>query len=102
MPKTVPTIPFSMIDRRFQLASYFWGEKFCPAVARRNNGGYLIRVLASTRGTSTSQTTTYDYFELDADGVVTAAPRGYARDYKPGRVVGLDEALAEYAAPKEA
>lgn len=93
--KSIPTIPFAVVEREFRLASYYWFGKFCPAVFRREDGTYGIRILASVRG----DTTTYDYFELAEDGIVLKAPRGYARNYKPGRIGGLDEALAKYADP---
>lgn len=93
--KSIPTFPFAVVEREFRLASYWFGARFCPAVFRREDDTYGIRILASVRG----DTTTYDYFELAADGTVLKAPRGYARNYKPGRIGGLDEALAKYADP---
>lgn len=93
--RTVREIPFSRIDLAFSLASYWFGTKWCPAVWRNDDGTYRIRVVKSQH----HGRTTYDYFELAADGTVRVVPRGYARDYKPGRVTGLDEAVATYAEP---
>ena len=93
--KTVREIPFSQIEGSFRLASYYFGAKWCPAVYRPDRGGYSIRITKSEWGSGVS----YDYFELAEDGTVTTAPRGYAKDYKPGRITGLDEALSKYALP---
>ena len=96
-PKTPREIPFTEIEENHQLAAYWWGDKFCPAVDRRDRGGYQIRVLKDERPRGGQVTTSYDYFELDEQGTVLVAPRGYAKDYKPGRIVGLAEAAAKYA-----
>ena len=97
--KTVREIPFSRIPHDFELASYFWfNGDFMPAVFAKN-GGYEIRVVKSRTVSGPNEIVTYDYFKLDADGNVLVAPRGYARDYKPGRVVGLDDAVAKYSTP---
>lgn len=42
---------------------------------------------------------TFDFFRFDDDGTITEAPRGYAREYRPGRVPveELDAAVARYA-----
>lgn len=88
------------IRQDFELASYWFGAKWCPAVHRKN-GGYAIRVIRSTGRTSTTATTTYDYFELDADGVITSAPYGYTKDYRPGRVTDIEAAVEAYAPPQQ-
>ena len=84
------------IEREFRLASYWFGEKWCPAVHRKA-GGYAIRFLKSESLSLGHRSVTYDYFELDADGTITTAPRGYARDYKPGRVTDIAEAAEAFA-----
>lgn len=94
--KTIREIPFASIERRFQLGAYWFGARYCPAVTR-DGGQYRIRIVAQTTVSSGGSKTTWDYFECDLDGLVTTAPRGYAKDYKPGRIVGLDEALVKYA-----
>lgn len=94
--KTITDIPFAVIERTFELGSYWFGPTWCPAVDKKDNG-YRIRVIKSETLTGSSRNTTYDYFELDADGAVLVAPRGYARDFKPGRITGLDEAVAQHA-----
>lgn len=102
MPKPVMTIPFGRIERSFDLASYWLGAKWCPAVDRKSKAagsGYTIRVFKSETRNGANVTITYDYFELGSDGTVLVAPRGYARDFKPGRITGLDEALTRYTKP---
>jgi hypothetical protein len=41
-----------------------------------------------------------DGFELDADGTITTAPRGHAKDWRPGIVTDIAEAAARYAEPQ--
>jgi pyruvate dehydrogenase complex dehydrogenase (E1) component len=96
--KTEPlTYPFAFIERRFTPASYWFGTEWCPAVRRSEDNSYCIRVLGTYAKTGTSTSTSYDYFELDADGIVIAAPHGHAKQWKGVRVSGLDEAVAKYA-----
>jgi hypothetical protein len=94
--KPAREIAFAEIERGFTLARGLGGS---PAVGIESGGrGYYIRILAGeTRSRDGSLTTKWDYFYLDADGTVAVAPRGYARDYKPGRVVGMAEAVAKYS-----
>jgi hypothetical protein len=93
-------ITVAELEREFQLASYWWGEKFCPAVHEKSHGnGYGIRVVRSVTVSGQNRSYTYDYFELDADGTITTAPRGHAKDYKPGRVGDIAEAAERYATP---
>lgn len=92
-------IPFVRVERQFQLASYWFGERWCPAVSRKENGDYSIRVVKSETVSGPNVSTTYDYFALSEDGAVLSAPRGYAKDFKPGRIIGMPEAVARYANP---
>lgn len=95
-PKPVREIPFAEIERDFELA----GLGTSPSVGLRrvpDGDGYYIRVFAgATVLANGTVTTRYDYFHLTDDGTVLSAPRGYAKDYRPGRITGLDEALAKY------
>jgi hypothetical protein len=86
-------------------ASYWWEfggrRRWCPAVYRNDGGDYRIRYVKSvdiSAGNGTSRVT-YDYFELDADGLITVAPWGFAREYKPGRVVDIAAEAERYATP---
>lgn len=102
MPSTTRTpvqIGFERIENRFQLAGYYWfdGSYKAPVIAK--DGGYSIRVLMgeTTRGHNT--TTKYDYFQTDADGIILASPRGYAKEFNKKQVTGLAEAVEKYATP---
>jgi hypothetical protein len=92
-------ITIDEIERYFRLAdaSYWFGDKWCPAVHERKDGGYAIRVHTSERRSGNSLN--FDYFYLDADGVITTAPRGFARDFKPGQVADIQTAVARFATP---
>lgn len=90
-------IPFSAIERDFTLAEMNLGLRMSPAVLRTDRG-YSIRVHVATitvRGREAVDK--FDYFYLSDDGEVQVAPRGFAKDYKPGRVTGMDEAVERYA-----
>jgi len=91
-------ITVAEIEQQFELASYWFGERWCPAVAETAHG-YGIRVVRSETITGNSRGITYDYFELDHDGTITTAPRGHAKDYKPGRVVDIAAVCKRYATP---
>jgi hypothetical protein len=101
MPKrALREITLAGIEQQFQLVSYWWfGPKWCPAVYPSAAAGYGIRVLKSVTGSGDSQHFVFDYFELGADGTVEVAPRGYAKQFKPGRVVDIEAAAARYATP---
>jgi hypothetical protein len=99
-PKSPPReIPFAEIEERFTLASYWFGAQWCPAVQKYERGTYSIRVSRGESLSRGSRTDHYDYFELAADGTVDTAPRGYAKDFKPGRVVDIEVAVLRYAQP---
>jgi hypothetical protein len=100
--RAVREIPFADIEQCFRLGSYWFGSRWCPAVSREDNGGYRIRVVASETWAGDGATTTkYDYFAVGQDGAITSAPRGFARDYRPGRipVAQLDKAVGRFATP---
>jgi hypothetical protein len=98
--REVRTFTVADIAARFELASYWFGAKWFPAVHRPNGReGYGIRIVRSSTTYSTGDRTTYDYFELDADGVISTAPRGYAKDYKPGRVTDIAAVADEQVTP---
>lgn len=93
-------ITIAELESRFDVAgaSYWFGHTWCPAVGTIR-GGYQVRFIKSETVTLASRQVSYDWFELDADGLVLVAPRGYARDFKPGRVVDIAEAVERYATP---
>jgi hypothetical protein len=100
--KTKPArvIHFAEIEQRFRLVPLIMG-KVHPAVGKDDRGeGYFARVLVSSiPGTYGGSLDRYTYFRFDNDGTITEAPRGFAKDYRPGRVPveELDAAVAKYA-----
>lgn len=92
-------VTIAEIERTFELASYWWGREWCPAVHAKDSGGYGIRVIKSLTISGARKNVTYDYFELDPNGVITAAPYGYARDFKPGQVADIETWAERMAAP---
>jgi hypothetical protein len=92
-------IKMAEIAAQFELASYWFGEKWCPAVHRKTGGGYGIRIVKSMTRVGLNRSVTYDYFEVDADGTIDTAPRGYAREFKPGRVVDIESEAERAATP---
>jgi hypothetical protein len=91
--KVTREIPFADIERLLDLAAV----ADSPPVGQKPRGGYWIRVLMSERIGSSTTNTKFDYFDLAEDGEVLSAPRGYAKDFRPGRVTGLAEAVERYA-----
>jgi hypothetical protein len=95
--RTPIQVRFVHIEREFELVSYRWFDgAWCPAVKREDDGTYRIRVLMSRTVRGANTTDKYDYFEIDADGIVTKAPRGYTSDFKGCQVTGLGDAAAKY------
>lgn len=93
--RTPRVITIAEIEREFELASYWFGQKWCPAVDE-TAFGYRVRVLKSETVTLNSRAEVYDEFVLAPDGTITSAPRGWAKAYKPGRVVDIDAAVARF------
>jgi hypothetical protein len=92
-------VTIAEIEQKFELASYWFGVKWCPAV-HVSSHGYGIRVIKSHGFSGSNRSYTYDYFELDPDGLITTAPRGYAKFFRPGRVPDLDKAVQRFAHPQ--
>lgn len=97
------TIRFEHIERRFTLAAYTWFDgTFKPAVIKREDGTYSIRVLTSSRTRGAKTTDRYGYFVLSREGIIAKSPYGFGRDYNGMRVTGVEDAVARYAAPAAA
>lgn len=92
-------VTIAEIERTFELASYWFGDKWCPAVYRNSNG-YGIRVIRSIARSGVNESVTYDYFELDENGVITTAPRGHAKDFRPGQVADIATWADRYVTPQ--
>lgn len=98
--KNPRTVSFAEIERRFELAPLELFGTVHSAVAYTDGEGYSIRVTVShTRNSRGDLTEKFDYFRCATDGTITEAPRGYAKDYKPGRIPAaeLDRAVKQYA-----
>lgn len=94
------SIRFADIERRFKLVPLRITHPPHPAVSK-DGEGYSIRVaLSHYRNSRGDVTEKFDYFYLDSEGNITEAPRGYAKDYRPGRIPmeELDAAVERYAA----
>ncbi len=102
-------IAFAVIERNHKLAAMRWPGKHLPAVIRVTDpslpawkNGYQIRIQTGAEEHANGDITRkYDYFRLDADGVVKKAPRGWTPVYKGYTITGLDEAVAKYAEPAQ-
>jgi hypothetical protein len=103
--KTKPArvIQFAEIEQRFRLVPFqlygINGLTTYPAVRKKGDGTYSIRVDAGSSVRGGTVTEKFSYFYLDAEGTITEAPRGHAKDYRPGRVPveELDAAVERYA-----
>ena len=93
-------ITVAEIEQSFKLSSYWFGEKWCPAVAKYDDGSYGIRILRSQTMSFGSRSESYEYFYVAPDGTITVAPRGHAKDFKPGRVVDIAEVAERFAEPQ--
>lgn len=101
-PKRAPrVVTIAEIERYFRLtdASYWFGAMWCPAVHERKGGGYAIRVQTAERRSGNNLSTSFDYFYLDTDGVITTAPRGFAREFKPGQIADIATQVERFATP---
>lgn len=96
----VSDISYRDIEKRFQLAGYFFGEKFCPAIFKQDKGGYGIRIKAGGSWRGQRVTAVYDYFALDDTGLIIASPRGLAKEYnKRVRIVDITEGVERHKTP---
>lgn len=83
--KALPEFTLSQIIHRFDLAA----AGGSPPIGRRSHGGWYIRcrVGLSVSGATTQER--FDYFYIADDGEILSAPRGFAKDYRPGRIVDV-------------
>jgi len=86
----VPEIPFEEIEQNWK------PSPLSASFIERDGDDYVINVL--TYVGFSPPTIKVDHFRTSADGTVLSAPRGYAKDYKPGRITGLEDALARHGA----
>lgn len=87
-------------ETKFMLASYWFGEKFCPAIFKQDKGGYGIRIKAGGSWRGQRVTAVYDYFALDDTGLIISSPRGLAKEYnKRVRIVDITEGVERHKTP---
>ena len=83
---------FPLTDR---IASYNV-IKFSPAVFKRGKG-YGIRIIKSVGFTGQTIRRSWDYFDIDETGMITASPRGMAKEFnKKIRITEMDQAVEKY------
>jgi hypothetical protein len=56
-----------------------------------NKAKTIIRIQTGYSNHGNKITTSWDYFELNGEGVITAAPRGLTKQYKGVKVLNLDK-----------
>lgn len=101
--KTEPrTVTLAEIRGRFTLVPLNLGGRSHPAVAKDAQGRYSIRILKHLDYNASTglRQEKFDYFYCDADGTITTAPRGHAKDFRPGRIdpAELDAVIARIEA----
>ena len=83
---------FPLIDK---IASYNV-FKFSPAVFKREKG-YCIRIIKSVGISGRNIRRSWGYFDLDETGMITASPRGMAKEFnKKVRITDMDKTVEEY------
>jgi len=80
----------------FKPVSMFFGG-LRPAVFKKDNSTYGIRIKTGESWQGNNISESWDYFELDETGLITASPRGYASQFnKKVKITDIDEAVEEY------
>ena len=83
---TLNQLPFKPVSR------FLGGLR--PAVFKKDNGNFGIRIKT---GRSWGGQNIWDYFELDATGMITASPKGYASQFNEKvRIIDIEKAVEEY------
>ncbi len=75
---------------------------WCPAVSKRDDGSYSARIIVSeSMNRYGNRKMSWDYFEMDATGLVISSPRGMAKEFN-GRIRYTDmDAAVEYYKDKK-
>ena len=80
----------------FKPVSMFFGG-LRPAVFKKENGAYGIRIKTGESWRGNNVTENWDYFDLDEAGLITASPRGHAKRFnKKVRIIDIEKAVDEY------
>lgn len=87
----------SIIQQKFKLSDQGVTGRRCP-VLKFKEGNYRISILKSQSQNFAKGTVqmSWEYFELDKDGVITDAPRGHKKDYKGFKIVDLEEYIKNW------
>lgn len=89
-------IQLERLGRIASMANPFTHE-LQPAVWKKTKSdGYGVRVLMGYSAYGLRTSVSWDYFDLDANGVITACPRGMTRQFKGLKVVNIDAKVEEY------
>lgn len=81
----------------FKPVSMFFGGLRPAVFKNEKNGTYGIRIKVSESWRGNNVSESWDYFELDENGVITKSPRGYAKEFnKKVKIVDISEAVKKY------
>jgi len=78
MSKIQKTTTVENIESQFETASCFWSP---PIFKQKDWISYGIRIVTSSSYNNRSwlRNTSYDYFDINSDGIITSAPRWFAK-----------------------
>lgn len=79
-----------------QLTGYSLGGTWCPAVFKKDRGGYGVRILLGVSISQRYLSSRYGYYDLDDGHVITRCPRGYTKQFKGAKVVDLLDAMKKW------
>jgi len=78
-----------------ELASYDWLGTFCPAISKIKVNGldrYQVRIIVGRSWRGATSNVSYDYFELDATGLIISSPRGRGKEFNQKvRILNMDK-----------
>ena len=73
----------------FAIDAQYLINKFTDACINKAKTSIRIQTGYSQRGVNI--TTSWDYFELNENGIITKSPRGLTKQYKGVKVLGLEK-----------
>ncbi len=92
----IKEISFDEFTCKHKLSSMRVFGKFSPAVFKNDNG-YGIRIKTGESWHGTNTTYEWNYFELDATGLIISSPRGLAKEFnKKVRITDIEKQVEEY------
>lgn len=102
MKKEIKPRELTLVQFGFKPCSYRVFGKFSHGINKGSSGRYSIRIDkgSSTNFLSGQTTQSWDYFELDKDGLIISSPRGMAKYYnKKVRIIDIEERFKEQKEP---